>query len=302
VDTTNRTLETNSSHEVTFEQVEGTADHYYIKNNGKYLYIESNGNLSYTDTAEEVIVTLANNGTSICISNDAGTVFLDYYSDKNTLSDRIFSAWSSSASAAAGKSNETFELYIPKSSGGVSNPEKQALYNALTEAVTYVPGTYDVDSYDALLDAVRSGLDVYNNSESTTDELTAAAQAINDAIAGLTTSIKKFPARLIKYGYAPDSTTPYNGGGTDYNNQAFAAMADAIRASDDLMNQIKTIIDYDGASTTWGDGYADTALNNAVTAYAKLYSLAFAGATTASSGTNLDASVMAQTAWNYWDK
>lgn len=291
---TDNVMETDAANEYTFTHTGSSAYTYYIQNSsGQYLHIgTSNGSVSYSDTPQALTVAVLSDGR-IGIYN-GGSQFLDNYSN-----DGVFSSWTSTVSGLT--ENRKMTLYS-KENATAATPEQGELYTALNDAATYAPGTYDADTYNALLDAVARGLNVYNNSASTADELTAATQAIRNAIAGLTTSIKKFPARLIKYGYNPTSSTPYSGGGRDFNNQAFDAMKAAIRANTDLMNQIKTLIDYDGASTAWGNGYADTALDTVVTQYAKIYSLSFAGRTVAGGTIDLNAQVMMQTAWNYWDK
>lgn len=291
-------LETNSSNEYTFTKVEDDSPYtYYIQNSeGKYInFGTSNTSFTFSDTRQALTIAVLDDGR---IGIYSGSQFLDNYNNQG-----VFSSWNGTVAGISG--NRKMTLYV-KENSNTSSSEQAALYTALNEAATYAPGTYDADTYDALLEAVKNGLSVYNNSASTPDELTAAAQAIREAIAGLTTSIKKFPSRLIKYGYAPNNTSPYSGGGRDFNSQSYAAMEEAIRGNSYLRDQIKTLIDYDGSNgTAWTDDYAEQAYNTVVALYAKIYSLAFTGYDI-TGGTNLttenNRNDVKQSAWNYWAK
>lgn len=277
------------------EKVEGSTTQFYIKTAaGKYINIgtTSNQNVTLSDTAQAINAVVLDGGKVAFYTGSSTLYFLDHFVYRN-----IFSSWSGTTTNV--QSNRAMSLYKRTADSSIDET-LVALYNAIKEGLTYEPGAYDAASYLDLYNALEEGFNLYSDSASTAAQRTAAAEAINTAIAGLKEFIKKFSARLIKYGYNPsDSTAPYNGGSIEYNEQTYAAMTAAIKANDDLMTQIKEIIDYDGSETTWEDGYADTALEEVVQEYAKIYSLAFCGGTV-TNGTK--ASDFRATAWNHWQK
>lgn len=277
------------------EKVAGSTTQFYIKTaDGKYININTtkNGAVTLTDTPQALNAVVLSGGKVALYAGSGTLYFLDHFVYRN-----IFSSWSGSTTSVP--SNRTMSLY-KRTANADADETLVALYNAIKNGLTYEPGAYDAASYNTLYTALEEGFKLYSDSTSTAEQRTAAAEAINAAIAGLQEFIKKFSARLIKYGYNPSNTTaPYNGGSVEYNEQTYAAMAAAIKANDDLMTQIKKIIDYDGSETTWEDGYADTALEEVVQEYAKIYSLAFRGGTV-TGGTS--ATNFAATAWNHWQK
>lgn len=275
-----------------FERV-GSGETFTIKNSsGKYMNIgNSNGTLSFTDTPQALNVYVANNG-SIAIYNDAGQ-FLDLY-----VANNAFSTWTGTTSNVT--NNRKFNLYKRPDSAGSVDAGTSALYQALQTVSKYKPGVYNADAYTAYIEAMEAGVDTYNDANATSEQKAAAAQNILNAINSFSSTIKKFPARIIKYGYNPSSSTPYVGGSIEFNEQTYTKMEQAIRANDNVLSQIKTVIDYDGTNgTAWEEGYADTALDAAIAAYAKIYSLSFRDFTV--TGT-VQAENFYQTAWNHWQK
>lgn len=288
----NNIITTESENAYTFTLVDGTTDEYYIQNyEGKYLSIgSSGGSVSFSDTATSVNVYARDDG-SVFIYNADSSQFLDHW--YNSTQDH-YSTWSSTISAT--DVNRIFVLY--KNESTVTVPAgKEDLYNSLQEGIEYAPGTYSTASYTALFEALEAGYEVFEDDAATDEEITNATAAINEAIAGLEMDYKYFPSTIYKYGYNPDSSTPYSQGGIPFNAQTYASMEEIIRADDNLMSQIKEVIGYDTES--WNDGEADTALDTAVTAYAKIYSISFTGGVVAN-GTRV--SDFYKTAWNAWCK
>ena len=266
---------------------------FYIKTaDGKYLNMgSSNTSLSLSDTPQAFTFYALGDGR-VAIFNEHEQ-FLDLYK-----SSRTFSSWEGSIGDII--SNRKMTLYKKTNSGDVKDVTIGLLYEAIQNALTYQPGSYDKNTYLELFNATSEGIEVYKNPDATTAQRKAAIEKINAAIAALKEFIKKFPARLIKYGYNPSSTDPYDGGSIEYNTQTYSAMSAAIRANDDLMAQIKEVIDYDGTGgTVWADGYADKALNAAIEKYARIYSLSFRD-DTVTGGTF--AGDFEMTAWNHWQK
>ncbi len=279
----------------TFTLVDGTTNQYYITNSeGKYITIGSqSGEVTLSDTAESVYVYGTDDNRVVIYNNGAN---FDNFQDANDM----FSSWTGSHTSAG--SNQIMTLY--KNENSISSAdipeEKVDLYNALIEGIQYAPGTYSTASYDALFTALEEGYAVLENENATADEIANATTAINEAIAGLTIEYKYMPSTLYKYGYVPESDTPYNDGGNLFNTQTYESMEEIIRADDNLVSQIKTAIDYDGTNgTTWLDGEADAALDTAITAYAQIYSLSFTGAPVAGQSS---VSNFQKTAWNVWTK
>ena len=274
---------------------------FYIKSpEGKYVTLGSaKCNVTLSDTPCELTAYVVGDGRVAFYNSN--NIFLDYFRDNV-----YFSCWSSSTSDI--QDNNKFTLYAKKTtetstiSGAAVN-----LYNAIKKGLEYNPGSYSSEAYETLFSALQEGMTVYKNSSSTDTEKQAAADAITAAIEGLSDFVTKFPATLIRYGYDPTSSTPHNVTSDYYNEQAYAQMAEAIKADDDILSQIKTIIDYDGTNgTTWEDGYADQALESAIAQYAKLYTIAFSGYSVTNDGaTNSEAANgedIYQTFWNFWAK
>ena len=117
----------------------------------------------------------------------------------------IYSLTLSTVTAAGGttatfdtSNNPTFHVYAGSTTettlinAGYTNIEYLAssadftlLIQALTDAKAYDSDEHTEESYKALTDAVAAGNEVLSNENATQDEVDAAAQAINDAIAAL---------------------------------------------------------------------------------------------------------------------
>ncbi len=289
-------ITTYSAYEYTFTLVDGTTNQYYIQNSeGKYLVIgSSNSTVSFSDTPTELTVYGRTDGT---VNIYSGSYFLDNHQDAKDM----FGCWSSSISGAG--SNQIFTLYRNESgiSSGNLSSTRSALLSALTEGVTHAPGVYSTESYQSLFDALEEGYALYNNAAATDAELTAATDAINAAIAGLSIEFKYIPSTIYKYGYNPSADSPYSVGGEAYNVQTIASLKAMILADDNLVAQIKETIEYD-TRTDWGEGMADNALEDAVDAYAEIYSLLFTGYPVTGDSDNVRGEDINITAWNRWTK
>lgn len=288
-------ITTESAYEYTFINVDGTVNKYYIQNSeGKYLSMGSgNGTVTFSDSPVELTVYGRDDGT-IFVYN--GSYFLDNFQDANDM----FSCWQSTTSAT--ETNRIFRLYRNESgaSSGVTSDAKKALYAALAEGVARAPGVYSTESYQTLFDALEAGYALYNNAAATDAELTAATDAINNAITGLSIEYKYIPSTIYKYGYNPSADSPYSVGGEAYNVQTIASLKTMILADDNLVAQIKETIGYD-TRTDWGEGMADAALDDAVDAYAEIYSLLFTSYPVTGE-TEFRNDTINKTAWNRWTK
>ncbi len=294
-------------YEYTFTQV---SDNTYtvVDSQGRYMTIgTSNGSLSLSETYATVTVSYTNDGR-ILIYNDSQ--FLDHYRGENKIS-----TWSTTISDAA--NNNRMQLYaLDENAGGgesggddsgttgdkITVPEnKLELYNALLEATEHTPGTYSTASYNDLIVAMEDGYALLEDENATDEQIAAAVQTINDAIAGLEVFHKTFSGTIYKYGYNPNSSTPYANGGDVFNELTYASMEQNIRLDDNLVEQIKVAIDYYGTNgTAWGDDtYKDAALDLAIEKYARIYSLAFVGSPVTGSSTTPS---YENTAWNVWIK
>lgn len=279
----------------TFTKVpEEGEDCFYIQSmDGQYLTIgNANGNLTLSSEKSIVKVFVLESGEIMLYNDDEQ--FLDLWRNE-----QMISSWTGSTSTI--QDNRSFTLYEKDANSGNYNPAAYELYHALTKAMEYQPGSYGMTGYEEFLNAVEEGIRIYKDSTSTNSQKTAAAAKIMEKIDVLTISVKKFPARLIKYGYDPDSTTnPYDGGSLEYNAQNYEQFVEAIWANENLMSQIKDVIDYDGKNgTVWAKGYNDNALSAAVRKYAKLYSLAFIDNGVTGGIAEKD---YYRTAWNHWSK
>lgn len=294
----NNVITTSTENAYTFTQVNGKQ--YYVQNSaGQYISFGSaNGSLTLTSTATTVTVEGLSDGR-ILIYN--GSQFLDHYRDEGR-----FSSWSSSVSGAA--DNNKMRLYRePATTGGGGTggdstvpAEKADLYAALQEGIQYAPGSYTNRSYTEFIEAMEAGLAVLKDESADETAITNATTAINDAIAALEIYRKTFPATLYKYGYNPTASNPYSVGGAAFNEKTYASMEAKIKADENLVNQIKTVIGYDDDSIAWGgQTYKDAALESAVEKYAMLYSLAFTGQPVTGTGNSSDFEI---TAWNAWIK
>ena len=208
-------------------------------------------------------------------------------------------------------------LYSPKQvsggeSGGTVGSNKKDLYDAILEGIEYDYSAYLKSSYEALLDALESGLAVYRNPNATDAEITAAAEAIRSAINNLKLDIKKIDGTLFKYGYNNTTgTADYSYGGSLINAVAVKQMKTAILADSNLVNQIKDIIGYNDPSMGWTGNKADEVLNEAAELYARIYTLMFTGKPTNDSNVSyapsnpefLNTSTnVPLTLWNVWTK
>ncbi len=290
----NGIITTESENAYTITLVDGTTDEYYIQNSeGKYLTIgSSGGSISFSDTATSVNVYARDDG-SVNIYNANSGQFLDHY---YSASQNHYNTWSSTTSAT--DVNRIFVLYRNES-GGIDVPAgKEDLYNALHDGIQVAPGTYSNASYQALFTALEDGWAVFENDSATETEITNATNAILTAYAALEVEYKYIPSTLWKYGYNPNSSTPYADGGAMFNAKTYASMEAIIRANDNLVSQIKTAIGYDTA--TWAsDTEKETALDTTISEYARIYSLSFTGAPV--TGEN-GISDFAKTRWNVWTK
>lgn len=296
--------------------VQGTIkdDRLYMDSDN-YFVIEKvggqNGSQFYIKTADGQYLNMGTSNTTLSLSSSpqAFTAYVNgdgsvsFYSENNQFldlfrSDKAFSCWNGTASSIS--NNRKMKLYKKTSGDDVTDTTYQLLYEAIQNGLTYEPGSYEKNSYTELFNAINEGIEVYKDSSSTAEQRKSAAEKIKAAIAGLKEFIKKFPARLIKYGYNPSASKPYDAGSIEYNEQTYSAMAAAIKANDDLVSQIKEVIDYNGTNgTVWADGYADEALDDAIAEYAKIYSLSFRDMTV-TGGTM--AENFETTAWNHWQK
>lgn len=289
----NGIITTESENAYTITLVDEATSEYTIQNSeGKYLSIgSSGGSISFSDTQTTVNVFARADGS---INIYKGSQFLDHWYNGSTQDH--YNTWSSTTSAT--DVNRIFVLYRNET-GGVDVPAgKEALYNALYEGIQVAPGTYSNASYNALFTALEDGWAVFENDNATETEITNATNAILTAYAALEVEYKYIPTTLWKYGYNPNSSTPYADGGALFNAKTYASMEAIIRADDNLMSQIKTAIGYDTA--TWAsDTEKETALDTAISMYARIYSLSFTGAPV--TGEN-GVSDFAKTRWNVWTK
>ena len=273
---------------------EQVGSRFYIKTaGGKYLNMgNSDGSLTLSDSPQALTFLPLGDG-SVAIYNESSNQFLDLFKKE-----KMFSTWNGTVNEVL--SHRKMVLYKKTTDDIVIDATYRLLYEAIENGLTYQPGSYDKNSFQELFNAIDDGIGIYKDGSATAEQRRAAVERIDAAIASLKEFIKKFPARLIKYGYNPSSANPYNGGSIEYNEQTYAAMRNAIKASDDLINQIKDVIDYDGTKgTVWTNGYADKALESAISKYAQIYSLSFRDYTVTggSFADNLE-----MTAWNHWQK
>ncbi len=292
------TTDTANAYTFTFVQTTNGVHKYYVQNaSGQYLTIgSSGGSISFSDTATTVDINVRSDG-SINLYNSTSGQFLDHYWNANQ---DHYSTWSSTTSST--EVNRIYKLYKEETTGtGVVPDEKAELYNALQEGTRYTVGSYTNRSYTDLIEAMEAGLAVLNDESATATAIEEATTAINDAIAALEVYRKTFPATLYKYGYNPSNTSnPYSMGGSAFNEQTFASMKAIIENDANLVAQIKAAIGYDDTSIAWGgQSYKDTALDEAITKYAKIYSLSFSGAPV--KGTS-NLSGFEITSWNAWIK
>ncbi len=293
------TTDSDNAYTFTFVETSGVVHKYYVQNSsGKYLTIgTSGGSISFSDSPTTVDIYVRNDG-SINIYNASSGQFLDHYF--NNSNQDHYSTWSSTTSAT--DVNRIFKLYKAESSGGTATvpDEKMELYSALNEGTRYAPGGYTNRSYTDFIEAMEAGLAILNSSAADEAMITNATTAINEAIAGLETYRKTLPMTLYKYGYNPNSNTPYATGGYAFNAKTYASMEAKIKADTNLVNQIKTIIGYDDETIAWGnDTYKEAALDAAIEKYARFYSLAFTGQPVKGTGAADD---FEKTAWNVWIK
>ncbi|MGN1444393.1 MAG: glycoside hydrolase family 2 TIM barrel-domain containing protein, partial [Acutalibacteraceae bacterium] len=150
-------LDTDAANEYTFTNTGDSAYSYYIMNSsGQYLNIgTSNTTISFSDNPQALTVAVLSDGR-IGIYN-GGSQFLDNYSN-----DGAFSSWTSTVEGLS--ENRKMTLYSKQNATAASS-EQGELYNALNDAATYAPGTYDAETYNILLAAMADGLSVFNNGE-----------------------------------------------------------------------------------------------------------------------------------------
>ncbi len=226
-------------------------------------------------------------------ANDNGSVQI--YTYINGARVTFFREWEYFGLCTSDKSfNTTIWLYsaeystpvIPPEGGGESggssgstptvNANKKALYDILHEGIEYDYSAYTKTTYEVLLKALESGVEVYKKDNVTDAELTAATAAIRAAIDALSMDIKKINGTLFKYGYNNSTgAVDYSDGGRLMNDIAVRQMKTAILADQNILSQIKDIIGYD--TNSWSDGQADAVLDEAVEIYARIYTLMFTG-------------------------
>ncbi len=297
---TDGVITTDAANAYTFTYVSETDGvyQYYVKNaSGQYLTIgSSGGSISFSDTATTVDIYVRDDG-SIYIYNSASSQFLDHY--WNSSQDH-YSTWSSTTSAT--DVNRIYNLYKNETVGSAEIPAgKEELYAALQNGLQYEPGTYSNVSYTALIEALEAGMVVFEDDSADETAIADATALIIEAIEGLEIYRKTFPATLYKYGYNPtDTDSPYSLGGASFNAKTYESMEAIIRADENLVNQIKAVIGYDDDTIAWGDDtYKEAALDEAITKYAMIYSIAFTGqpVTGVSAASDFE-----YTAWNVWIK
>lgn len=297
----NDTITVDPANEITFTYVSGRE--YYIQNaQGQYLTIGStNGSLSFTDTPFLITAYPFGDGQ---VGFFKSSQVLDYYAGD----DKVFSTWTLANITTGANANQKHKLY--KKPIDSASPDQAELYTALGEALEIEPGAYSSSSYNKLLTAVRNGMSAYTTSGTTSQQYLDAAQAIRDAISLLEMSISKFPATIYKYGYNP-STKDYSSGGAVFNAQTLQKAKEYILGAPELVNQIKTLIDYDGTNgTQWTDeAQKNEAIDIVAAAYARLYTLHFSGSPMMRKEANGTFTALAEadpdhpyTAWNYWMK
>ena len=184
------------------------------------------------------------------------------------------------------------------------------LYYAMIDGISEDYSIYTSASFEALLNALEVGVNVYSDPNATEEEYVAATQAIYDAINVLTMDVKKIDGTLFKYGYSNvDGTPDYSAGGTLINNVSVKQMKNAILADENLVSQLKQVIGYD--TRNWGAGYADRTLEGVAEAYARIYTLQFTGVPYNGSSNRNAASNYSELAyctwptvslWNMWTK
>ena len=299
----NSTVDTLAEYELNFTYIGTDSNGEYLytvtNNEGKYLAIPNGGNDNLRFVDESTVLRLGYNNNYVALGHETENAYVDFY----TGNGKVFGSWSASGGTTAGifgasvEWNKQHLLYSLETEG--ASDDKRNLYNALKEGVTYEPGTYSAESYGELLDALNDGYDIFNSEYSTDTEFAAAAERISRAIGALSVDMRTFPATIFKYGYNPDGTTDaekYDGGGAAFNELAYTEMERLMRSNDNIMSQIKSVIGYDGMS----EANRDAALNTAVTEYAKLYTLWFTGAPTATGSNVADNNYL--TFWNIWSK
>lgn len=299
-------LSSGDENEYTFTYVSDSQ--YYIQDSaGKYLNIgTSNSTLSLSDTPQALNIYVHSNKR---ISIYSGGQFVDMYSN-STGDGRPFSTWATTITKA--NNNNKFNLYKKSDSTEPVSEGRTALYNALKSGSQHDPVSYSFVSARTFIEAMENGLNIYNDENATEAELAAAAKTITDSINGLGTEIRKLPATLYKYGYSnANSSQNYSAGGSYMNLISYQQMKDRILNDNEILDQIKDIIGYDDSS--WADGYADTALEQAVNMYAKIYNLSFTSfvvrdgneireTKTATGNTELNGYRFVPAMWNNWDK
>ncbi len=281
-------ITTSVAYELNFSLVGGTNNYYYISNNsGQYLTMTTaDTSLSFTPNPTPLVVE----------ANEHGVVYISHPSKSDQYIDHyergVFGCW-------GGNKNQNNCLRLFRYEQMLSQTDKKLeLFNKLHEAIAIDQGNYSDESYNNLLLAIKDGIDSYNN-DTTDAEWQAAIDAIDRAIAKLEIAKASFPATIYKYGYT--SASNYAGGGKDFNEITYMEMADVINSTPAILDQIKTLIGYDTA--TWAsDSERETALQNIVKEYAKIYSLAFTGFPV-KGGTEIGKRTdFYDTYWNIWEK
>ncbi len=245
-----------------FEFIHRGGSNYYIKNKetGKYLYVD-NYMLLIGDTPQEFSIT-ANGDGSVTVSSTA--MGFPLY---------VCREWEYFYLVDSTSENTKMWLYSKQQ---VVSSEKADLYNALLAGIAEDYSDYTRTSFEALLECLENGVEVYSDVNSSTSDYVAATEAIYVAIDALEMDIKKIDGTLFKYGYSnANGTSDYSAGGLLMNNISIQQMKNAILADSNLVSQIKEIIGYD--TRNWADGYADAVLEGVAEAYARIYTLQFTG-------------------------
>lgn len=293
-----------------FEHVEGNL--YYVSivaegedGNSVQKYLRFNGVEGYLAFAPDKVPVrvYAKSDGKVCIAEQNSNLRVNHY-DTNP---RVFNAYAGNVSVeATTDANDVLTLY--RNPNAVKDPmtrvDKTELYNKLRESLGYNSDNYTEASFNNLIQVLEDGINTYNEVV-TEEEVTKAVYNIINAVNNLEElsdepDYRAFPATLYKFGYNPSASgnAKYSAGGAAFNAQTYASMEDIIKADENLVEQIKTVIGYN--TRAWAYGQADIALDRAIAAYAEIYSLAFTGNSLSSGGTNV--TNLQDTAWNLWIK
>ncbi len=314
----------NTSADNIYEFIHQGGNEYYIRNKKTGQYLNESGWCLVTGSEPRTFYVDANDNGSVQIYAKIGTtpVYIfrewEYFGLEGDLSKNYnTSIWlyspeypESEGGNSGDSGNEGGNDENDGGNTGTVNAEKKALYDILHEGIEINYSSYTKVTYEALLNALESGVTTYKNSDATEADYAAATAAIRAAIDALKMDVKKINGTLFKYGYNNSTGTPdYSDGGVLMNDIAVRHMKTAILADPNLVSQIKNIIGYD--TNTWGDNRADEVLDEVAEVYARIYTLMFTGkpqndiniSNAPSNYQPLDYSTkIPLTLWNIWTK